>query len=386
MCSATHMAAARRPALSAGDLRYVKHLRVVMDLLAPLRDAPAHGNRKFFMDHYVILLLLHFFNPVLGSLRALQQATTLDNVQTRLGIPRMSLSAMSVAAAQVFDPALLEPILQQVNRQLGALPRDPRLGQLPGRLMATDGSFLRCLPRMVWALFRRQTQRRGVQLHLQFDVERGIPDHVQIGSAVGSEKKALRQALRAGCLYVLDRGFIEYGLFQSIHEAASFFVARLKDNSTFEALSDRVLTSADQSVGVVADQVVRMGSTFTTGELTAPVRRILIRAAEGRQVILLTNTDLPAEVIGLIYRYRWQVELFFRWFKCILGCRHWLSESQSGLTLQVYVAMLASLLVSLWTGRKPTRRTFEMIVLYLQGWASPREVQAHIARLQKKTK
>jgi hypothetical protein len=378
------MAAARRSPLKADDLRYLKHLRVVMDLLQPLHASPSHGNRKFFMDHYVILLLLHFFNPILGSLRALQQATTLDEVQQRLGLPRMSLSAMSVAAAQVFDPALLEPILQQVNRQLSALPRDPRLGQLPGRLMATDGSFLRCLPRMVWALFRRKSKRRGVQLHLQFDVERGIPDRVQIGSAVGSEKKALREALRAGCLYVVDRGFIEYKLFQAIHDAGSFFVARLKDNSTFETLSDRILTAADQAAGVVVDQSIRMGSAFTEGDLVAPVRRIVIRGTDGRDVILLTDTDLAAEIVALIYRYRWQVELFFRWFKCILGCRHWLSESERGLTLQVYVAILASLLVSLLTGRKPTRRTFEMIVLHLQGWASAEEVQAHIARLQKK--
>jgi IS4 transposase len=225
-------------------------------------------------------------------------------------------------------------------------------------------------------------------LHLQFDVERGIPDHVQIGSAVGSEKKALRAALRAGCLYVVDRGFIEYGLFQAIHEAESFFVARLKDNSTFEVLSNRILTPADQAAGVMVDQHVRMGSRFTAGELTAPVRRIEIRGAdrERRDVILLTNTDLPAEIVALIYRYRWQVELFFRWFKCILGCRHWLSESERGLTLQVYVAILASLLISLWTGHKPTRRTFEMIVLHLQGWASADEVQAHLARLQKNAK
>lgn len=380
------MAAGRKTPLKAKDLRYLKHLGVVTDLLKPLRDQPAHGNRKFFMDQYVLLLLMHFFNPILGSLRALQQATTLEEVQQRLGIRRMSLSALSEAGAKVFDPALLEPILQQVNRQIGALPRDPRLGRLPGQMLAVDGSFLRCLPRMVWALFRRQSNRRGVQMHLQFDVERGIPDHVQIGSAVGSEKKALRQALRAGGLYVLDRGYIEYGLFQAIHDAKSFFVARLKDNSTYQVVSQRELTPADQAAGVVSDQSVRMGSAFTEGDLTAPVRRIQIRDTDRHNVILLTNTDLPAEVVALIYRYRWQVELFFRWFKCILGCQHWLSESERGLTLQVYVAILASLLVSLWTGRKPTRRTFEMIVLHLQGWASAEEVQAHIAGLQQQAK
>mgnify|MGYP002064886948 CR=1 FL=1 len=127
-----------------------------------------------------------------------------------------------------------------------------------------------------------------------------------------------------------------------------------------------------------------MGSAFTEGDLVAPVRRIVIRGEGGkRDVVLLTNLDLPAEVIGQLYRYRWQVELFFRWFKCVLGCTHWLSQTRSGLTLQVYVALLASVLIRLWTGRRPTKRTFEMICLYFQGWARAEELAAHIASLKR---
>lgn len=83
-----------------------------------------------------------------------------------------------------------------------------------------------------------------------------------------------------------------------------------------------------------------------------------------------------------IESYRWQVELFFRWFKCILGCTHWLSRTRSGLTLQVYVALVALLLIRLWTGRNPTKRTFEMICLYLQGWASQNNLIAHLQSLK----
>jgi IS4 transposase len=83
----------------------------------------------------------------------------------------------------------------------------------------------------------------------------------------------------------------------------------------------------------------------------------------------------------LAYKYRWWIELFFRWLKCILGCRHLLSQSASGVTLQVYVALIASLLVSLWTGRKPSKRTFEMLCLYFSGWASAQELQTQIAKL-----
>src|SRR3990167_8763311 len=94
--------------------------------------------------------------------------------------------------------------------------------------------------------------------------------------------------------------------------------------------------------------------------------------------------DLPAELIVLMYRYRWQIELFFRWFKCVLGCKHLLAHSENGLTIQVYCALIASLLIRLWTGRKPTKRTFEMICLYFQGWATLEELIEHIEKLNSK--
>jgi len=81
-------------------------------------------------------------------------------------------------------------------------------------------------------------------------------------------------------------------------------------------------------------------------------------------------------------QYGWQIELFFRWFKCVLGRRHLLSESQAGLTVQVYVALIANLLLTLWTGKKPTKRTFEMFCLFFMGWASEEELQKHLERLK----
>lgn len=74
-------------------------------------------------------------------------------------------------------------------------------------------------------------------------------------------------------------------------------------------------------------------------------------------------------------------QLFFRWLKCILGCRHLLSQSENGVRLQIYMALIASLLISLWVGRAPSKRTYEMLCHYLGGWASTREVIDHVDRL-----
>jgi hypothetical protein len=365
------------------DIHGFKYLRSFEQLLKPLADIPVHGNRKFYMDHWVSLLLLHFFNPILDSMRGLQEATDFRNVQEIVGVKHTSLGSMSESASKIFDPAYLEPIIQQVGQMVGDLPKDKRLDNLPGVPTAVDGSFLRCLPKMVWATFRKKSDKRGVRLHLHYDITRGIPTAAQITRALGSEKKSLRKLLESGKLYITDRGYVDYGMYQAIHDVESFFVARLKENSTYEVLEDRPLTKGDRDAAVLCDQWVRMGSAFTEGKLTAAVRRLVICPEDRKEVILLTNTDLSAEVVGVLYRYRWQVELFFRWFKCVLGCRNWLSLSPTGLTLQVYVALLASMLISLWTGRRPNKSTFRVICLHMQGWVRDEELIARIEALKK---
>jgi Transposase DDE domain len=96
--------------------------------------------------------------------------------------------------------------------------------------------------------------------------------------------------------------------------------------------------------------------------------------------------DLDAAWIALGYQYRWTVELFFRWFKWFLGCQHLLSTSRNGVTIQVYLAPIASLPIALWTGHKPNKRTFEMLCLYFSGWASEDERMAHVRRLDEQKK
>jgi len=380
------MANSERAAPIASDIRGLKYLEEFEKVLAPLADAPTHGNRAFFLHHWVSLLLLYFFTPVLTSLRAIQQATELKNVQKALGIKRIGLSTLSEAAGKVFDPELLRPVMRRVAGQVQALPRNPRLANLPGEPTAVDGSYLRCLAKMTWALFRRKTDHRAVKMHVQFNVLRGLPSEVDVRGLAHSESSVLRERLQAALLYILDRGYIHYSLYQAIHDAGSWFVARLKDNSSYEVLADRPLTQEDRDAGVICDQEVRIGSAFTRGELTAPVRRVVVQPPVGTPsqspIVLLTNTDVSADVVAELYRHRWQVELFFRWFKCILGCNHWVSTTYQGMTLQVYVAILASLLISLWTGRKPTKRTFEMICFYFMGWATAEELTRHIASLK----
>jgi hypothetical protein len=377
----------RKP-VEARDLQGFKYFRLAADLFDGLHDAGTlrdkAGNRNLFFDQYALLMLLYYSDPVLDSLRGLQQATQLEKVQKLLGVRQTSLGSLSEAAG-VFDAALLEPVVAELARQ--ALARQASLPKaheaaLAG-LTAVDGSLLRALPRMAWAVWQDDAHR-AAKMHVAFAVFEGVPTKVALTAGNASERAQWRATAEPGGFYVVDRGYLDYGLFRDLDADGCRFVARLRENSAYEAEqadAERPLTSADRAAGVVRDVTTRrLGTAAQHPLLERPMRVVTVEGPQPGQVwVLLTNDlGLPAELVALAYRYRWQVELFFRWLKCVLGCRHLLSHSRNGVTTQVYLAIIASLLISLWTGSKPTKRTYEMLCHYLAGWATAAEVGRHL--------
>ena len=342
----------------------------------------------------MMLLLLYMFNPICVSLRSLQQVSELKKVQKTLGVSRTSLGSLS-EAHQVFDPQLLVGIIAELSGQLKLLPHDARLDDLGAILTLVDGTLIKALPKMTWALWQDE-EHRGVKAHVQFELLKGVPISAVITEGNGNEKDILGQNLQSGRFYVNDRGYGKFALFQEIIDIGSSFVGRISDNSVYEVVKENELSGEAKAAGLLRDRVVRLGSNNKKDILKQPVRILAIeckphpRRAAGRGPsqgeILLVATDrldLPAEVIALIYQNRWAIEIFFRFFKHVLGCRHLLSHKKDGIELQTYAAIIACLLIALWTGRKPTLRTYEMICYYLMGWATEDELLAHIAKLQK---
>jgi len=342
----------------------------------------------------MMLLLLYMFNPICVSLRSLQQVSTLKKVQKTLGVSRTSLGSLS-EAHQVFDPQLLVGIIAELSGQLKLIPHDARLDDLGAILTLVDGTLIKALPKMTWALWQDE-EHRGVKAHVQFELLKGVPISAVITEGNGNEKDILGQNLQSGRFYVNDRGYCKFALFQKMIDIGSSFVGRIGDNSVYEVVKENELSGEVKAAGLLWDRVVRLGSNNKKDILKQPVRILAIeckphpRRAAGRGPsqgeILLVATDrldLPADVIALIYQNRWAIEIFFRFFKHVLGCRHLLSHKKDGIELQTYAAIIACLLIALWTGRKPTLRTYEMICYYLMGWATEDELLAHIAKLQK---
>ena len=117
--------------------------------------------------------------------------------------------------------------------------------------------------------------------------------------------------------------------------------------------------------------MVKLGTKWE-GE---PLRIVKVEV-DGKTLLLATDLDLEAGLIALIYRYRWQIELFFKWFKSILGCRHLMAESPEGVAIQTYSALIAALMLQLLTGKRPGKRAMELIRFYMMGYAEFEEVIA----------
>lgn len=384
--------AAKDGPIDPRKLQGFKHFELLDGLLARLRPVGTErdraGNRELYFDQYATLMILYYFNPTVTTLRGLQQFTTLEKVQRLCGVKPTLLGSLS-EAARVFDPETLAPIISELAartvRQGTVLPaaKDAALAGL----IAVDGSLLKALPRMAWALWQDATHR-AAKMHVAFAVLPGMPVGATVTAGNGSERDELRKLVQPGGFYVADRGYADYSMFREFDAQGVRFLIRLQEKAVFEVLEERPLTAADRAASVVRDVIIRrLGTAKHNALLKRPLRIVVVQGAEPDQVwILATNAlDLPAELIAIGYRYRWQIELFFRWLKCVLGCRHLLCENRAGVMLQVYCAIIAALLIGLWVGVKPNKRTYEMLCHYLSGWATAEELERHLIKLREKS-
>ena len=394
--------------LRSQDVQGLKYFRKLQPLLARLHEVgaarDAAGNRQLHMDQYCVLILLWMFSPLVDSLRGLQQASELEKVRKKFGVGRSSLGSLSESVT-IFDPEPLKAIAQELSHQLPAAgpSRFDAVGQ---QLTAVDGSVINTVVRvakLAWLPKAKGKSHSGYRLHTHFEVLRGVPTRIDATGAKpkgeADERAVLEKTIEPDRCYIIDRGYAKFTLWNAMVAAGSSYVCRVRDNSAYEVEHANEFSTADLAAGVLSDEVVLLGQTTrANARPDHPVRLVTIAATphtsrgkhrpgstgpscDGKLRLATNRLDLPAELIGEIYRLRWLIELFFRMFKQLLGCRHLLSTKQNGVEIQAYVAIIACLLILLYTGRTPTKRTFEMISFYLVGWASLEELERHIEKI-----
>jgi hypothetical protein len=394
--------------LQEKDILCLGHLQRVFGLLDALADVGTERdtacNRELFFNDYCKLVLLHIWNPVIGSLRQLQEAVALEGVAKALGVQRFSLGSFS-EAPRVFEPEKLKPVIAELAAQLQPMHKDARLDEVKHAITLVDGTVLTGLTRLARSaagLDARYNTRRdgralyGWRLHTQLDLKTFSPHRIDRTGARNAgdnrESNVLRRTLEAGRCYVGDGGYADRLLFDDIVDAKSSYVMRGADNSVCEVVEERLLSQAALDAGVVRDAVVSLNGAGTT-PTRHQVRRVEVQVEPHERrtrrdpkkqcdlIVLYTSLlDLPAELIALIYLYRYTVELFFRVMKQLLGLRHLISQREEGIDIQVYCTAIVCLLICLMTGKKPTKSNRSMIGWYLLGLASQQELIDHLNR------
>jgi hypothetical protein len=370
----------------------LRHARGLLDAhLRGLRALPAHGNTSLCADQLVLGLLLSFFDPAARSLRQIEGCGDFGG---RLDLPRLARSTTADALA-AFDPALLAPLVDDLRARCPGLGRDdPDLAAIARRIVAADGTYLTTLADVAWALHHTKSdgRRQGqVRANVQLDVDTWVPRVVTVSGDDGeSEPAAVAKDLLAGVLYVVDRNFLDFAAFVTPALAkGNDLVLRCRANAPAARVTASLpLTAADAEAGVVADELVELtGRDAPAGTF----RRVTVVTTDRRgrpeTIRLLTNlTDrdaVPARVVGGVYRLRWQVELFFKWLKCFARMDHLLSTSRRGVTTQLYVAVIAVLLMHVQTGRRVSVYALAALGRVARGEQALDQAMAFLARRER---
>ncbi len=327
--------------------------------LQRLRELRAHGNTRLRADQLLLGLLLSFFEPMTRSLRLIEGR---GDFSGRLDLPRLARSTTSDALA-AFDPAHLRPLIEDLRCRCPGLENDDAtLAGITRRIIAADGTYFTTLADVAWALHhtksdgRRQAQ---VRANVQLDVGSWIPQVSVSGDDDESEPAAFMRDLMCGVLYVIDRNFLDFSFLTALLKKDNDFVLRIRANApAMRVLARLTPDAADVEAGVVGDELVEL-----SGQGAPAARRLRLvslittdRDGKSQTIRLLSNLIdtgvVAAHVIGAAYRLRWQIELFFKWLKCFARMDHLLSTSRRGITTQLYVAVIAVLLMHIQSGRR----------------------------------
>ena len=359
------------------------------DHLARLRALPAHGNRKLHVDQLFLGLLMAFFEPMARSLRTIEDRGSFEG---RLNLPRLARSTTADALA-AFDPSCLKPIIDDLRDRVPHLEHaDADLAGITRRIIAADGTYLNTLADVAWALHQRRRDGRGhgqVRANLQMDTATWTPQVITVSGDDGeSEPAAFARDLLEGVLYVFDRNFLDFCFLGQLLARDNDFVLRVRANAPAVTVLEALpLNAADVEAGVIADEIVQLSGR---GAPAGRFRRVTIstinRKGETEIIRLLSNLIDPkttARVIGAIYRQRWQIELFFKWLKTFARMDHLLSTSRNGITFQLYVAVIAVLMMYVQSGRRVSVYALAALSRLARGQCTLDEAMAVIAKRER---
>lgn len=220
-----------------------------------------------------------------------------------------------------------------------------------------------CLKLFPWARFRRA--KAAVKLHTLLDLRGSIPVFIRISDGKMADVRVLDElVLEAGAFYVMDRGYVDFQRLYRFVLASAFYVTRSKSNLQFNRLESRPV---EAGTGVRSDQIVWLNNPSSVRHYPDKLRRIhYVDKDTGKSLVFLTNNfELPALVIALLYKSRWQVELFFKWIKQNLRIKHFFGNSDNAVKTQIWISICVYVLVAIVKKELKLERSLSSILQIL---------------------
>ena len=232
---------------------------------------------------------------------------------------------------------------------------------ITGNVYAFDSTTIDlCLNVFWWAGFRKA--KGAIKIHTLYDVKTSIPAFVYITEGNVHDVNALDElTYEANGFYIMDKAYVDFKRLFTINLSKAFYVTRAKENFNFKRISS---VNPDKTKGIICDQTVKLKGVKSSAYYPLALRRIKYFDKEQRRIfVFLTNNFIqPAADIALLYKYRWKVELFFKWIKQHLKIKSFWGTSMNAVKTQVYIAIITYTLVAIIKSKlKINRSTYEML-------------------------
>jgi hypothetical protein len=293
------------------------------------------------------------------------------------------------------NPTRLQPILDHLRRDVlkpGPAQAAEPLAALHRHVLAVDGTFLKAAAAVVWAI-RRRGSKTGARLDFHIDVETWLPELLVIPEDREGEARTAQETITAGAIHLYDRGIFGFDLIAAHAPKTADFVMRIREPGPrcpkLETVETRDLTPEAKGAGVTSDRLVRLVGSDHRKPPEMVLREVVIIPADDPEnpvYLLTTLLDLGASIIGLLYRHRWQIELFFRWLKSYARFDHLISHNREGVLLNFYVTVIGVTLMYLHMGHRPSKYLFIMMAMVANGSATLEEIMPILRERERQCK
>lgn len=218
--------------------------------------------------------------------------------------------------------------------------------EIKGKVYAFDSSTIDlCLNVFWWAKFRKA--KAGIKMHTLFDIATQIPAFIHITEASVNDMNAMDVIpYEYGAYYVFDRGYVDYKRLYNITNYSAYFVIRAKKNLQFKHIQ---INEVDERNGVMSDQIGKLTGFYISKYYPDDIRKVVYYDKETNRtfVYLTNNMAITSEQVALLYKNRWQVELFFKWIKQHLKIKSFWGTTENAVRIQIYCAIITYCLVAI---------------------------------------